>query len=250
MGKTFVAASDETMCMIRTADGERLVTPLGPDLARVAVEHARPIREVISYKQKRSFEGDYWSATLGCLVHHESGLEKRFAVEADFRREVVAYSWQPLIFSWPRGTPGRRDHVPDFFCRLDIGDGLVVDVKSADHTEAAADQFALTRTACETVGWQYEVFSGWEPQRAFNMEHLCTYRRTRFIPTPPVRDAALTAFDGGASFNLGMRRLMREAALPEHEARMHLYNMMWHQQLTFDLEQPLRSSTIVTAQNP
>lgn len=152
------------------------------------------VADNLHYVKLGSFEGDYWSATLGCLVHHESGLEKRFAVEADFRRDVVAYSWQPLIFAWPRGTPGRRDHVPDFFCRLDSGDGLVVDVKSADHTEAAADQFALTRTACETVGWQYEVFSGWEPQRAFNMEHLCTYRRTRFVPAPSVRDAALTAF--------------------------------------------------------
>lgn len=248
MSAALASVGDDTLCVILTADGEQLVRPIGTELSRVAVEHAYPVREVVSYRQKRSFEGDYWSATLRRLIHHESGLEKQFAVEADFRLNVVAYSWQPLNFLWPRGTPGRRQHIPDFFCRLSNGDGLVVDVKSAGHLAGAADQFALTREACNLIGWQYEVFSGWEPQRAFNMEHLCTYRRTRFAPSPPVRAIALQAFSGGTSFELGMHRLMREAQLAEHDARMHLYNLMWHQLLTFNLEQPLRNSTIITSE--
>ena len=104
MSAALASVGDDTLCVILTADGEQLVRPIGTELSRVAVEHAYPVREVVSYKQKQSFEGDYWSATLRRLIHHESGLEKQFAVEADFRPNVVAYSSQPLNFLWPRGT--------------------------------------------------------------------------------------------------------------------------------------------------
>jgi hypothetical protein len=74
---------------------------------------------------------------------------------------VVAIAAQPLALLWPRGTPGQKSRVPDFFVRLSDGDGRLVAVRHPARVDAAAAQFDMTRRVCAEIGWHYEVFTGW-----------------------------------------------------------------------------------------
>ena len=108
------------------------------------------------------YEGSYWSSTVRRHVRFESLLERDWLVSADFDPDAVAFQWQPFVLKWPRGTKSHRSHVPDFFCRVRSGDGVVVDVKRPDrfHDSKVSEQFEMTREVCSSVGWHYEVFSG------------------------------------------------------------------------------------------
>jgi len=130
-------------------DGTIQNVPLSPDVGSVRVERATPIREFFSWPGKRNYEGLYWSSTNRRHVDFESLLEREYLLSADSETDIVAIAAQPLALLWPRGTKGHRDHVADFFVRLASGDGRVVDVRSPERVEKNAEQFALTRKACD-----------------------------------------------------------------------------------------------------
>ena len=76
----------------------------------------------------------------------------------DFDPDVVGIAAQPFWLLWtpPEGKP--CSHAPDYFARSAGGAALVMDCRAADRIKPRdADAFAVTRAACELVGWRYEV---------------------------------------------------------------------------------------------
>ena len=153
--------TDTTRVLVRLPGAKGVANhPLAGELAGVSVEAALPIRRFYSWKGKRNYEGRWWCSTSGGHVEFESLLERDALMIADFDVDIFAVAAQPLAFLWPRHIKGSTYHVPDFFVRLSNGDGRIVDVKRHAAVGSSEAQFALTRAACNEIGWQYEVFTG------------------------------------------------------------------------------------------
>jgi len=243
---TYFNAADHTVVSYRGADGETVERPISVDLATIPFEDAPPARSVPSWKGKNVYEGDYWAATTRGFVHHESFLEREYVMAADFDPSILGLSWQPFILKWPKGTKGHRGHVPDYFCRLDTGDGLVVDVKRPDKVEASAQQFAMTREVCQQVGWRYEVFTGLPEPRLSNVTFLSGFRQDRYSPGAENVAPLLDAFMPSTSLESGVRRAVRATGRSRPAVHGNVLHLLWHGALTLDLDAPLDMSSIVS----
>lgn len=237
---------DHTVLAYTNADGVTVERPISADLATVAFEEALPARSVPSWKGKNVYEGDYWAATTRGFIHHESFLEREYVMTADFEPTIIGLAWQPFVLKWPKGTQGHRGHVPDYFCRLDNGDGLVVDVKRPDKVEANARQFAMTREVCEQVGWQYEVFTGLTEPRLSNVTFLSGFRQDRYSPGAQNVAALLEAFTPATSLEAGIRRAVRASGRSRPVVHGNVLHLLWHGVLAVDLDAPLELSSTVS----
>ena len=184
--------------------------PLTSELAGMSVEAALPIRRFYSWKGKRNYEGRWSSSTSGGHVEFESLLEREALMVADFDVDVVAVAVQPLAFLWPRQIEGSTYHVPDFFVRLSNGDGRIVDVKRRAAVGSSEDQFALSRAACNEIGWQYEVFTGVQPIFGKNVRWLSGYRQDRYAPRDGITSAIIDAFKEPTPLGVGVERAARK----------------------------------------
>ena len=241
---TYFNAADHTVIAYRDADAS-VERPISADLATIPFEDAPPARAVPSWKGKNVYEGDYWAATTRGFVHHESFLEREYVMVADFDPSILAFSWQPFVLKWPKGTKGHRGHVPDYFCRLGNGDGLVVDVKRPDKVEANAQQFAMTREVCEQVGWKHEVFTGLPEPRLSNITFLCGFRQDRYSPGAENVAALMDAFTPETSLEAGVRRAVRSTGRPRPVVHGNVLHLLWHGVLAVDLDGPLDLSSLV-----
>ena len=149
-----------TRVLYRLADGDVENEPVSSALTAVPLEHASPMRGFYSWRGKRNLEGVQFFATTGAHVPFESRLEAQYVLAADFDPDVVAISAQPVAFLWPHGTPGQKNHVPDFFIRRANGDGALIDVRAAGFVDKSKAQFDATAEVCDKVGWRYEVWTG------------------------------------------------------------------------------------------
>jgi len=159
----------------------------------------------------------------------------------DFEAEVVAVSSQPFWLSWPTAS-GTRRHAPDFFARLSDGSALVVDVRADDRVDTdAAEVFAATAHACETVGWQYQRRGALDPVLAANLRWLSGYRHRRCF-SPPLGDLLarrLAAVMPLADLVAGVGD--RLAVLPT------LYHLLWRGVIDADLlSAPLSGATVLS----
>lgn len=223
-------------------------TAVGPDLASVPLERARPAREFASWPGKRNYEGLWWSSTTRTHVGFESLLERDALLWFDWDPDVVSISSQPLAFLWPKGRPGHKSHVPDYFVRLRNGDGKLVDVRGEAHQDAKAlAQFAMTREVCDGVGWQYEVFPCLPEGLAESLRWLAGYRQDRCAPSPETRDRILAAYEHGAALGEGVDRVARFAAVPAEIVLANVYHLLWARILSPDLGSPLSMATRVVA---
>ncbi|GAA1754323.1 TnsA-like heteromeric transposase endonuclease subunit [Nostocoides vanveenii] len=236
---TYFNAIDRTVIEYRDASGDSVSTVISTDLAIVSFEHTMPARSVPSWKGKNVYEGDYWASTTRGFVHHESFLEREYLMAADSDPSILAFAWQPFILKWPKGTKGHRGHVPDYFCRLSTGDGLVVDVKRPDKAHASEQQFAMTREVCEEVGWRYEVFTGLPEPRLSNLTFLCGFRQDRYSPGAEDVPALLDAFTPETSLEAGVRRAVRATGRPRPVVHGNVLHLLWNSVLTVDLDAPL-----------
>ena len=98
---------------------------------------------------------------------------------------------------------------PDFFVRLNNGDGRLVDVRHPDRVDRAAAQFGLTRQVCAEVGWQYEIFTGLDPVAEQNMRWLAGYRRDRCAPADESAAVITRCFAHPLPLGLGVYRVSR-----------------------------------------
>lgn len=156
----YLNPTDETQLGYINSGGHYSEHHINDDLVRIPFENALPVRGVPMWKGKNVYKGPYWSSTNRDLVVHESFLGREYLWAADFDQSIVAIQWQPMVLKWPKGTKKNRGHVPHHLVRFASGLGRIADVKTPDKVETSGRQFAMTRKVCDTVCWEYEVFTG------------------------------------------------------------------------------------------
>lgn len=243
--------STQTRVLFRLDDEHVENVAVSPDLTRTHLHLARPMRAFYSWRGKRNLEGLHYFQTTGTHIPFESRLEAQYLLTADFDPDIVAVSAQPLAFLWPRDTPGRKNHVPDFFVRHANGDGTIVDVRAARYLDKAADQFEATRRVCEQVGWGYEVWTGLDRYLMDGITFVSGYRDGRCAPTDDVHQALLAVYQRPTPLEDGLPWASRRAGVPTHVALTGLYHLVWRGVLGMDMTRPLslRTSVWATEQN-
>jgi hypothetical protein len=221
-------------------DGEHRLSLV--DALPVEFESCRPARSFPSFKTQRHYPGLWWTATTGTLVGYESWLERDTLITLDFDAEVTGIASQPFWLFWTDANDKPRSHAPYYFARLADGTARVLDCRPASRIKPR-DQVAFdtTRSACEAMGWHYDVVdTPPEPLRT-NLRWLAGYRHPRhYLPevTPHLRGIFARPFKLMAGINVLGRPI---AVLPV------LFHLLWRQELLADLTQPLGPDTIVTS---
>lgn len=212
------------------------------ECADLPIEQCQPVRDIPHYAGQRHTPGSYWSSTTNGHVAYESNLERCWLTMLDFHRDVVDIASQPLRIVGPVGEEW-IDHVPDFFVRLRTGAGCVVDVTHPVRADVVriVDQAALTDRCVTRAGWDYWRLFEPDEQRWQNISWLSGYRRSLGIDAS-LADRVLT---------LAQRpvRIDELATFASHPAvvRPVAFHLMWHHRLQFDIDQPLRDTTLVVA---
>lgn len=136
----------------------------------------RPLRKPPAYRGQRNFPGWWWSATTRSHVVYESWLERHHIIEADRDARVARIVGQPFALTWPSGRREAR-HVPDIFCRLFDGSGVVTDCRPAGRADADfRRKCAVTAAACQVTGWEFRLAGEPDPVWAANLRWLAGYR--------------------------------------------------------------------------
>lgn len=244
--------SDRTRVLV-SLEGEIQNLASDAGLASVPVERTKPIREFYAWKNKRNYEGHWFSTTTGTHLRFESLLERQFLLTADFDQSVTAISAQPLALLWPAKTlsaegKNLRSHVPDFFCRHTDGDGRLVDVRRSGHTDDP--HFDLTAQLCAEIGWRYTIFSGLAEPTAANLTWLAGYRTRHFAPTESATTYILAAFTTGNTLRTGTQVAARRTQTPQNTILGNVLHLIFHGQLTFDSAQQLSYDSCIHTTTP
>jgi hypothetical protein len=221
------------------ADGVTHVVSVA-DAAAVRFEDAGMARRIPAYRNQGHTPGRYWSATTGELVEYETFLESKWLTLLDFDPHVVGFASQPLQFH-AVDTDGAWSHVPDVFARRDDGSSLLVDVKNPELLDDSAVRLQASRTArlCERLGWDYELVGEPAPQRWVNVSWLAGYRRA-----PRLGAQLMPQLLHLAREPITIGELLGLMEVPEI-ARAVLFHLCWHHEVVFDLDMPLRETTVV-----
>lgn len=198
-------------------------------------------REPPAYRGQRNFPGWWWSATTRTHVVYESWLERHHIIEADRDARVTGIAGQPFALTWPDGKRKRkRTHVPDLFCRLFDGGGIVTDCRPVSRAdEDFRYKCAVTAAACAVTGWQYRVAGEPDPVWAANLRWLAGYRHPRFAD-PPVEEKLLDGFSApGPLAGVAARAGDPIRVLPV------VFHLLWRGRLTGDLSRPLGTGTVL-----
>ena len=137
-------------------------------------------------------------------------------------------------------TVGQRSHVPDFFVRLGNGDGRLVDVRHPNRVDAGAAQFDLTRRICDSIGWEYEVFTGFgDPVAEQNVRWLAGYRQDRCAPSDETFAAIIGCFADPIPLGVGVRRVGRSTGASKDVVMANVLHLLWRRQLSANLRASL-----------
>ena len=212
------------------------VGPAPPDLARI--RQARGIRN-----RRNQSHVPVWafSITVGQHLRLESGLEHDLVRDLDQRPSIVWLVPQPARVLFQGAMSGRHDfHYPDLLSIDVAGVVTVWDVRPVERQDEKFQSHAeLTREACATFGWRYELFSGMSATRRVNLMWLDGYRRTM-----PWHRTALKMLGE----NLGTLWTIGQA-IDLDEGEGHLLSAVWHGirsgDLTVDLDERLGRETRV-----
>lgn len=219
---------------------------VGRSLIDAPLELGYPMRAFYSWRGKRALEGHWYLETLDDHVGFESHLESQFLLWADWEPSVVGVSSQPLALLWPRDTPNRRHHVPDYFIREANGDGTVVDVRPTHFIDKDRDQFERTRDVCREIGWGYRVWPGLDAALRDGIAFVSGYRFARCAPSPEVRDALLGVYHDSVPLEQGLDWAAHRAHVSRAEVLSGLYHLVWKHELTMDMSRPLSLRTPVS----
>ncbi len=232
--------------ILHRVDGMVRNDSVSADVALLPTERALPIRRFFSWPGKRNYDGSWWSSTVRAHVLFESLLEREYLLAADFDPGVVGIAAQPAALLWPRGTSGQKHHFPDYFVRLQNGDGRLVDVRHPKHVEKSAVQFAMTRDVCREIGWDYEVFTGLAPTYLANLRWLSGYRADRCVPSDVVAAAIGEHFASPVSMRLGLYRAISSTGVPKDTVLANVLHLLWYRHLSTNLEEPLSMDSEVS----
>lgn len=237
--------TDSTRILHRV-DGTVRNDSVSADVALLPTERALPIRRFFSWPGKRNYDGSWWSSTVRAHVLFESLLEREYLLAADFDPRVVGIAAQPVALLWPRGTSGHKHHFPDYFVRLQNGDGRLVDVRHPKHVAKGAAQFAMTRDVCREIGWDYEVFTGLTATYLANLRWLAGYRTDRCVPSDVTAAAIGEHFASPVSMGLGVYRASSSTGVPKDTVLANVLHLLWYRQLSTNLEAPLSMDSEVS----
>lgn len=200
----------------------------------------RPFREPPAYRKQRNFPGWWWSVTTRSHVVYESWLERHHIIEADRDARVTGIAGQPFALTWPSGKR-QVCHVPDLFCRIFDGGGVVTDCRPVHRADADLRyKCAITAAACQVMGWEFRLVGEPDPVWSANLRWLAGYRHPRFAD-PGLEDRLINS--------ITQPRPLAEAAgqvgdpirvLPV------LFHLLWLGRLTGDLFRPLGKGTILS----
>lgn len=160
------------------------------DCDDVPFERGDLVRSFPSWRLKRHYDGYHWMGVLGVSVGFESLIERGCLIELDRTPGVVAVASQPMWIRWT--TAGRlREHCPDYFVRLDDGQGVLIDVKPAARIDdGVRAQFDMTAAFAADRGWRYVVYDAESPIREANLRFLAPFRDSASVEGLPVLPTA------------------------------------------------------------
>jgi hypothetical protein len=206
----------------------------------VDFDRIRAVRRLPAYRGQRNFPGWWWSATTRSHVVYESWLERHHIIEADRDVRVAGIAGQPFELTWPEGRKQSR-HVPDLFCRMLDGRGVVTDCRPASKAdERFMHRAAITAAACDVIGWEFRLGGEPDPVWAANLRWLAGYRHPRF------GDERLEAV---LLENFADPQPLAEAAQRAGDPIRILpvaFHLLWRTRLSGDLSRPLGPGTILT----
>jgi hypothetical protein len=222
---------------IRTAAADRHATSLG-------LEKALPARESKNYPGRPNHPGYYWFAGTKRHVRYESMTEYSALMWFDHTLGIRAISAQPMCLHFRDGT----NHFPDFFAVDETGGQLLIDVHPEEFTDDDdMATFSKTESLCDGIGWTYVLFTGINRTLEYNLEWIAGYRHDRYLPPPDITRHVQSFLQEPHT----LRDTARWLGAGSTTARIHwLYNLMWHQFVLFDEEQPLSWSTILRCEVP
>jgi len=201
----------------------------------------KAFRRPPAYRGQRNFPGWWWSVTTRSHVAYESWLECHHIIEADRDIRVTGISGQPFQLTWPEGRKQMR-HVPDLFCRMLEGNGVVTDCRPADKIdEDLRHKAAVTAAACGVIGWEYRVAVEPDPVWPANLRWLSGYRHPRF-GDEQLEELLITLFACPQPLGQAAQR-----AGDPIRVRPVLFHLLWRGRLSADLGRPLGETTVVTA---
>ncbi|MGC9154811.1 MAG: TnsA-like heteromeric transposase endonuclease subunit [Ferrimicrobium sp.] len=214
------------------------------ELVGLPLENAVPFRSFSSYRAKHNYEGVYPFHNLNTQVEFESLLEGQFLLQLDWENTSTALTAQPFRVYWDNDS-GVRSHIPDYFCRLDNGDGLVVDVRPEERVDdAAREAFEFMQRLCEEVGWEYRIYGNPDTHLISNLRVFKQYAPFE------CEDVYMTSILGAAVRKTSITDLISFGASQEISdgvTRSLIYRLLWEQRLQTDYYRPLSSATEVWA---
>jgi len=210
------------------------------DAAAVDFGRTRPFRKPPAYRGQRNFPGWWWSATTRSHVVYESWLQRHYIIEADRDVRVTGIAGQPFELAWPEGK-NRVRHVPDLFCRIFDGGGVVTDCRPVSRAnDGFRHKSAVTAAACSMIGWDFRVVGEPDPVWAANLRWLAGYRHPRF-GDEHLEATLLELF--ACPQSLG--DVAGQAGDPIR-VRPALFHLLWRGRLSGDLSRPLGETTVLT----
>lgn len=226
---------------LRTSSGELLSEHPLSVLAHLRSDDLAPVRSPIAYKGQRHLPGYLWMSTLGRLVFYESRLEMVVLMQLDFELPLQAVVEQPFVLHY-RSNGRTYRHTPDYLVWPRGGRPLLVNVKPKRFMlhERSQRAFFVCWDTCASLGWDYTTQCEPEPVRHANLSWLVGFRRR-----PPRFEQYSLELMERAVEPLPIGELVKAvgtAAL----VRPVLFHLLWTKRLSFDLNERLSDTTLVT----
>lgn len=227
----------------RAPDGTAKSQKADSSLLDANLQFARPIRTGNRYPRQRNYHGKYFFSQTLTHVWHESLLEASVLTWLDMRSSIEAITSQPMTIEFADG----RVHTPDFFALHSDRRQVVYDVKPKKFlTDEVLNQFAKTRELCHSVGWGYEVHTGFTDQMLVNLNWFAAFKHPGYHPGTVATSKLLAAM----STPMTVRNAARAIDLGTLAAgRAAVYHLSWIQALTVDLTQPISDNTVLERNN-
>jgi hypothetical protein len=203
------------------------------------LQKLQPVRKPRTSARNRHMLVTAFSTTnRGCLAL-ESGLEHDLVRRLDRDPKVLRMVSQPLKLLW--SLPTAAHHFPDLLTVHDFGvtvwDARAVEEQNEDFLTASA----LTREACLSVGWSYQVFSGLAEQERLNLLWLHGFRRK-----PPWSDRVAEQIRTIARGRGATLESLLAADDGTGDLTSVVWHLLWSGGLTIDLAAPWTPDTPVS----
>ncbi|GAA5513088.1 hypothetical protein Dcar01_01814 [Deinococcus carri] len=205
---------------------------------RTVRDAARPT----NYRGQTSIGGTYWFTRTGRRLPYASVLEHLRLQYADLDPDTLGAVTQPFGLTFFHGGKEHL-HLPDLFLRRRGRPRLIVDVRPRVLQGDPRSQlfFETTREIARAAGLDYEVWGEPSVTQAHNVRFLSGFRRQPL----GFEEASAEVLHLALGDSLTIAELEAACFTPRYFVRPTLFHLMWHGDLRFDLDRPLRNHTRV-----